>query len=426
MTPLTLTTAAPLAQLNPAAQEEESRAWQELGASLKQNSHIHLPPNFSAFESVAQAVALAAAQGIGALGASNYYDYTVYREFTAATRGNRIHPLYGIEIIVLLPDLVRAKTLINDPGNPGKMYLCGKGITAYETMTPEASRLVGLIRRNDAVRMRLMINKIAGLFLAGGLDSGLDEEAVIQRIVKRHGCPAETITLQERHVAQAFQEVLFEQVPAAERALTLEGIYGAPTAVNVEKAAAVQNDLRSRLMKAGKPAFIEETFIGFDDAWRLVIELGGIPCYPTLADGTKPVCAFEDPVEKLIGQLKARNIHCAEFIPIRNNPGVLRHYVTAMHEAGLVVTAGTEHNTLDLLPIEPACMGGAPVPDEVKAIFREGACVVAAHQHLTAQGQCGYVDAQGQLNPAFETQEARIAALRNLGATLIQRTMQGA
>lgn len=410
----------------PALLEAGDQDWLQLSGSLKQNSHIHLPPNFSAFETVTQAVELAAAQGIGALGASNYYDYAVYQEFTAATRRHNIHPLYGLEIIVLIPELVRNKTLINDPGNPGKFYICGKGISAFETMTAEAARLIGVIRHNDSERMSMMIDKLEMLFEHGGLLTGLDAAAVVQRIVRRHGSPKETVYLQERHAAQAFQEILFEKLPASTRAAALERIFGAPTAINVESAPAVQNEIRSRLMKAGKPAFVEETFISIEEAYRLILELGGIPCYPTLADGTNPICGFEDPVEKLIGELQSRNIHCAEFIPIRNKPEVLAQYVKAMRAAGLVVTAGTEHNTLDLIPIEPACVGGAPVPEEIKEIFREGACVVAAHQYLTARGECGYVDAQGRLNPAFASQEERIRALRNLGATLIQATRQGA
>lgn len=423
MTATVLETNLASTPLSPATLAQGERAWLELSSGLKQNSHIHLPPNFSAFESVAQAVGLAAAQGIGALGASNYYDYEVYEDFAEATRAHHIHPLYGLEIIVLIPDLVQNKVLINDPGNPGKMYICGKGISAYKNMTDEARRIVGTIRRNDTERMRLMIDKMAKIFEGGGLATGLDAEAVTQRVVRRHGCPRETVTLQERHAAQAFQEVLFERIPAGGRAAALEKIFGGATTVNIESGPAVQNEIRSRLMKAGKAAFAEETFIGFDEAYTLILELGGIPCYPTLADGTKPICGFEDPVEKLIGELQARNIHCAEFIPIRNKPEVLAHYVTAMRAAGLVVTGGTEHNTLDLIPIEPTCVGSGPVPEEIKEIFREGACVAAAHQYLTARGECGYVDAAGRLNPAFATQEERIATLRNFGAALIQRTL---
>ena len=39
-----------------------------LPESLTYNSHIHLPPNFSAFETVEQAVELAADQGVQVLG----------------------------------------------------------------------------------------------------------------------------------------------------------------------------------------------------------------------------------------------------------------------------------------------------------------------------------------------------------------------
>jgi hypothetical protein len=92
-----------------------------------------------------------------------------------------------------------------------------------------------------------------------------------------------------------------------------------------------------------------------------------------------------------------------------------------MRGAGLVVTAGTEHNTLDLLPSEPTCLKGVAVPDDVQEIFWEGACVVAAHQFLTLHGRCGFVDAQGQPNPDYADADSRIAAFRSLGETVIQQ-----
>ncbi len=183
----------------------------------------------------------------------------------------------------------------------------------------------------------------------------------------------------------------------------------------------VQNEIRTHLMKAGKPAFVEESFVSFGQAQGLILELGGIPCYPTLADGAAPICGYEEPVEKLIGSLKAAGFRAAELIPIRNKPEVLTRYVRAFRQAGLVVTAGTEHNTLDLLPIEPTCLGGAPVPPDLKAVFWEGACVVAAHQFLAAHGRCGYVDARGAPNPEYASDEARIAAFSRLGAAVIQQ-----
>ena len=183
----------------------------------------------------------------------------------------------------------------------------------------------------------------------------------------------------------------------------------------------IQNEIRAQLMKAGKPAYVEETFVNFEQAYRLILELGGIPAYPTLADGTSPICPFEEPVETLITNIQARGFTCAELIPIRNTPEVLSRYVKAMRTAGLVLTGGTEHNTLDLLPLDPACVKAIPVPDDVKDIFWEGACVVAAHQFLTLHGECGFVDARGRPNPKYPDATTRIATFKSMGEAVIQR-----
>jgi hypothetical protein len=229
--------------------------------------------------------------------------------------------------------------------------------------------------------------------------------------------------LQERHVCQAFQEAIFARVPSSERLEKLTRAFGltTPPKFGPDEAVKIQNEIRAQLMKAGKPAYAAETFVRFEEAYQLILELGGIPAYPTLADGTSPICLFEEPVEKLIAEIKARGFECAEFIPIRNKPEVLSRYVRAMRAAGLLVTAGTEHNTLDLIPIEPTCLNGAPVPDDLRDIFWEGACVVAAHQFLTLHGKCGFVNDQGKPNPNYADASTRIAAFKSLGESVIHR-----
>ena len=409
---------------------QEIAAGAKAGASpmgrLKVNSHIHLPPNFSAFQTVAQAIELSATQGIRVLGVSNYYDYDVYGDFAEGARKAGIFPLFGLEIICLIDELVRQGVKINDPGNPGKMYVCGKGITRFAPLSAEANRLLGIIRHNDSTRMREVISKLAQVFAERGLPIHLTEADVIDMVAKRHGCPRQRIYLQERHVCQAFQEAIFAAIPVSERVEKLTGAFGltAPPKFGAEEAIKIQNEIRAQLMKAGKPAYVAETFVNFEQAYRLILELGGMPAYPTLADGASPICPFEQPVEKLIAELKARGFECAEFIPSRNTPEVLTHYVRAMRAAGLVVTAGTEHNTLDLSPIEPVCLKSAPVPDEVRAIFWEGACVVAAHQFLVLHGECGFVDAQGKPNPNYPDTETRIASFKSLGEAVIQRYLK--
>jgi hypothetical protein len=390
----------------------ELRAASDGAAPLKNNAHLHLPPNFSAFQSVAQAIDLADRQGVAVVGASNYYDYDVYGDFAAMARKRGIFPLFGLEIICLVEELRRQGVKVNDPGNPGKFYICGKGITRFADMTPAAKRILGTIRRNDSTRMARVVELLAEVFEQRGTATRLTESAIVDRVVKRHGSPRECVYLQERHVCQAFQERFFELVPVTERIEKLTKILGATPKAGPEDAVTIQNEIRGHLLKAGKPAYVAETFIGFDEAYELIVELGGIPCYPTLADGANPICAFENPVEKLIAELKRRKIGSAEFIPIRNNAAVLSRYVKAFRTAGMIVTAGTEHNTLDLIPIEPTCIGGQPIPEEIKAIFWEGCCVVAAHQFLRLHGETGFV---------AECGEDRIAMLKRLGSAVIRK-----
>lgn len=393
------------------------------GADMRSgvNIHIHLPPNFSAFESVEQAVSLAAEQGVRIVGVTNYYDYGVYGDFAALARGAGIFPLFGLEIISLIDELVESGTLINDPSNPGRMYMCGKGAVGVADPAPRAAELLGVIRRNDTVRMAEMTDRAAKLFADAGLDTGIDAEAVIDMIVARHGSPRETVTIQERHIAMALQEALFRIVAPPRRSAKLAELFGTESAAAPDDAVKTQGEIRAHLLKAGKPAFVTESFLSFAETYELIVELGAIPCYPTLADGTDPICEYEHPPEKLIENLRSRNVHMAEYIPIRNTPEVLERYVRAVRDAGIAVVAGTEHNTLDLLPLEPACIGGAPVPPGLKDIFLEGARVVAAHEFLVLHGECGFVDPRGDPNGDYDGAEERIAAFAALGAAVIQR-----
>ena len=406
-------------QMRALAQQDEALA------PSRVNAHIHLPPNFSAFENVPQAVSLAAEQGLTALGVSNYYDYQVYGDFVQCARQHGIFPLFGIEIICMDEALRAAGTKVNDPGNPGKIYLCGKGITRFDQMTDEAAQLLELIRLNDSARMEQMLARMAEVFEERGLPTEIVPQTVVDMIVRRHGCDPGTVWLQERHLSQAFQEALFQQVPSDSRLERLAQLLGgASSAKHPEDSVAVQNDIRSSLMKAGRPAFVEETFIGFEDARRLILELGGIPCYPVVADGASPMGDVEQTPDRLIAELQQRNIHAAEWIPVRNSVAVLSDYVRAMRRAGLAITAGTEHNTLDLIPLDPQCRDGQ-VPDDLRAIFWEGACVVAGHQFLCLHGECGFVDSQGQPNPAFDSAEQRITAFAKLGAAVIRQYRSG-
>ncbi len=383
------------------------------------NAHVHLPPNFSAFETAEDAVRVAAAEGVRVLGASNFHDQRIYGRFAEAAVAAGIVPLFGLEFITVADDLRRAGTRINDPGNPGRMYLCGKGVSPFAPPTETASRLAAAVRAADVERMRAMVPRVRACFEDAGMRTALTDENIAEDVAERAGVPRDWVVLQERHVALAFQEALFLAVAPGRRADLLERAFGRPSRVDVDDPGAVQGEIRSSLMKAGRPAFVLESPVSFRDAYRLVVEMDGIPCYPTLADGATPVCPWEEPPDALAARLIARGIHAAELIPNRNHPAVVDAYVAAFRAAGIIVTAGTEHNTLRRIPLEPRCGDGSLPSDASRHAFWEGTCVIAAHQHLRSSGRRGFVDRDGVPNTDFADAETRIRWFRDVGAELI-------
>jgi hypothetical protein len=358
------------------------------------------------------------------LGVGNYYDYRVYGDFMAKAQRHGVFPLFGTEIITIDPEFQSDGVKVNDPGNPGRVYICGKSISNFWTMSADCREVLGRIRSNDEIRMAAMTDKMAAVFAGAGVDTELDAETVIQRVARRHDCRTDAVVLQERHVTQAFQERLFELIPAEQHADKLAAVYGQPARADLANPVAVQNEMRSNLMKSGKPCYMPEDFVGLQEARQLIRNLGGIDCYPILADGVDPMSPFEAPVETLIANLREMNFHLVEVITIRNSADLLVEYVTKLRAAGCVVAAGTEHNTLDLIPLEPQAKGRAPVPEVVQAIFWEGVCVMAAHQFLVAHGEHGYIDASGVLHPDYTDAERRIEAFRQLGAAVIETYFQ--
>ena len=117
---------------------------------------------------------------------------------------------------------------------------------------------------------------------------------------------------------------------------------------------------------------------------------------------------FERNPEYLCDEVLQRGIYCAEFIPGRNEIGLLRDYVSVFRGKGMILTAGTEHNTPRMESMVPGCHGGIELDEILKEAFWKGACVVAAHQYLTGIGQAGYVDSKGRRT---EEESARLEAV---------------
>ena len=383
------------------------------------NTHLHVPPNFSAFRTVEDAVETGRREGVRVMGTSNFYDLGVYPRFAAAAEGAGIVPLFGTEAITLDGSLRDDDIRANDPDNPGRVYLCGKGIGGFADPSQEAQGLMATARAGAEARTGRMVSRLNACFSDAGFDPLLTLDSIAQVVAERAGVLPARVVLQERHLAMAFQEALFVRFPAESRPAFLERVLRRPASADVADPVAVQGELRSRLMKANGLAFEPESPVSFEDAYRLVLQLDGIPCYPTLADGASPVCPWEDPPTALAERILGRGINVAELIPTRNQTEVVDAYVRAFRAAGILVLAGTEHNTQQRFALEPRCADGSLPSAASREAFWEATCVVAAHQHLRSSGRPGYVDREGRLAMGFPDGEARIRWFRELGAEIV-------
>jgi hypothetical protein len=359
---------------------------------VSSNLHIHTPYSFSAFTDVHEAVSLAREQGVFILGISDFNSTKGYEDFTKECQEAGVFSVYCMETIALSVDAQRSGKRWNDPNNPGRIYFCGKGLRYPTQLSQHAQDTLLRIANALEERIRQVINRMNRHLENTKLGIQLDYDHI--RDTYTFG------TVRERHVAKALSSAIAEVFPgASEKAEALRTLYGEESQVDVTVDVALQNELRSNLLKAGKPAFVEErpeAYLTLEEANALILDMGGIPCYPVLADGAKSeLTEVEQDPESLCDELFRRGIYCAEFIPSRNDINLLRDYVSAFKRKGIILTAGTEHNTPRMEPMVPTCRGGIELDETLKEAFWKGACVVAAHQYLVSIGRAGYVDALG-------------------------------
>jgi hypothetical protein len=360
---------------------------------VNSNLHIHTPYSFSAFTNISEAVRLAREQDVRVLGISDFNTTEGYPKFPEECQKAGIFPVYCMEIMALSIEDQASEKRWNDPSNPGRIYFCGKGLRYPVELSQRAQNTLLRIAQALEEQARQMIDRM-NCHLRNKISRiQLDYEHI-------RGTMAEG-TVRERHIAKALQQAICKAFPgSAEKRVILRTLYGSESQVDVTDDVALQNELRSNLLKAGKVAFVEEepeAYLSLDEAKSLILDMGGIPCYPVLADDSKgDLTDFESDPESLCHELLQRGIYCAEFIPARNDISLLRDYVSTFRRNGVILTAGTEHNTPRMDPLVPACRGGVELDETLKRAFWEGACVVAAHQYLTNMDKIGYVDALGE------------------------------
>lgn len=377
----------------PEKQELLAKTEQKAGSVPSVNGHFHTPYSFSAFKNIEQAFTLAEAEGVQVLGINDFYTTDGYDEFAALAVKYKIFPLFNIEFMALQKDLQEAGVRVNDPANPGRTYLSGKGLSHPFKLTGEPKKLLQRIQQESNVQTSQMIDKLNELLAEINADFSFTFEEMKARYAKN--------MLRERHIAKAIRIAIDEKFSSEEekKAFYSRLFSGKEVKSALKDVAALENEIRGNLLKAGGRAFVPEdpkAFLSLEQVIGIIIKAGGIPCYPVLLDDAKGnFTDYERSMKSLCDTLISKGIYSIELIPGRNTYSVLKDFVTYFRARHIMVTFGTEHNTPQLDPMKVTCSGGVELDAELERIGYEGACIIAAHQYLAARGEDGYLDAEG-------------------------------
>jgi hypothetical protein len=362
-------------------------------SGLKANGHLHTPYSFSSFTSVEQIFQLAKAENISIVGVNDFFTFDGYNEFNQFAKKSKLYPMFGIEFIGLEKQMQQSGVLINDPANPGRIYISGKGIKYPVNENSNYFKKITKLQDQSNAQSQLMIEKL-NIFLQS---IGIKKTFLFAEIQKQFAHKQ----VRERHIAKALREWVFEYAATNdERKKTFVQLFqGKDLNSDLENISAVENEIRDRILKKGGVAFVEESdenFLPLDEIKNLIIEAGGIPCYPILLDFKDgQFTGFEKNYEEMSIQLIEWGIGCIELIPQRNELKYLEGLVKFFNERNFVITFGTEHNTPSMSPLSINAKGNQNLTPELQRISNEGCAIIAAHQELVNNEKEGFLDEEG-------------------------------
>lgn len=353
---------------------------------------MHTPYSFSAFDSIDQALDMAAQEDVQVVGINDFYTTDGYAAWAEGCKKRKLFPLFNIELISLNEEDQQAGLRVNDPGNPGRTYVSGKGLSyPFELEEPYASQLAA-VRAETNAQVEAMCKKVNELLQTSNVGFILDFETIKKELTEG--------SVRERHLAKALRLKIYENYAEESIKAILEKLFGGKILkAAVSDHAAVENEIRNNLLKAGGVAFVAEdpkAFLPMETVRQIILKAGGIPTYPFLADDAKgSFTDFESDLKKAAQTLQERGFYSVEFITTRNSADALEMYAGYLHDKGFVVTFGSEHNTPAMEPITLTTRGGLPLSKRLQEINYQGACIIAAHQHLVKQGLNGYLNPDG-------------------------------
>lgn len=327
-------------------------------------------------------------EDVNLLGINDFYITEGHGEFIENCLKYHLFPLLNVELIGISREDQEAGIRVNDPGNPGRTYISGKGL-AYPSILPlnQQEKLDRVVKESNS-QVAKMIDLVNRWLEFQQLNISLSVKEIMEELAKD--------SLRERHVAKALR-LKIDQMSNSDDEFykLLAQCYGGKISEkHRDDVAGLEDELRARLLKSGAPAFVPEddkAFLSLEEIVGIIEDAGGIPTYPMLLDGAGGAFTeFERNREQLLESLKDRGFYSIELIPLRNRIDVVKEYAEYFYESGFTVSFGTEHNSPSKLPMTVSCKNKEPLDNKLMQISFNGAAFLAAHQYLCAKEGPGY------------------------------------
>lgn len=358
------------------------------------NAHLHTPFSFSAFDGIVQALNMAMEEDVKVVGINDFYSMDGYAEWASEALSRKLFPLFNIEFISLNKEDQANGIRVNDPNNPGRTYLSGKGMAFPMILKdPYLKQLLDVAEESNQ-HVAKMCAKLNEILKSINSPFSLSYDQIKADLTKG--------SVRERHLAKALRLNIEKSFAGTDKqkAFYSKVFGGKELKSSIEDFAGIENEIRGNLLKAGGGAFVPEdpkAFLDMEVVRQIILNAGGMPTYPFLGDDAKGgFTDFEEDLPKTISILKERGIASVEFITTRNSVEVLERYGETLYNEGFVVTFGSEHNTPAMEPITLFARNSTPLSDKLMELNFKGACITAAHQYLVATEGKGYLDANGK------------------------------
>ncbi|MDL2306328.1 hypothetical protein LJC72_13510, partial [Bacteroides sp. OttesenSCG-928-D19] len=161
------------------------------------NAHLHTPFSFSAFEKLTDALDMAYDEDVRIVGINDFYSMDGYEEWSREALKRHLYPLFNIEFISLQKEDQENGIRVNDPSNPGRTYISGKGLACPPSLEePYATQLTD-VRAESNAQVKEMCRRVNELLNAYDAGFSLNFDTIENFLSKG--------LIRERHLAKALR-----------------------------------------------------------------------------------------------------------------------------------------------------------------------------------------------------------------------------